>query len=433
MRCSYCGSELRERKLYCDNCGKEVQIVPDYNEFEEDYLNNVLLDDEASEDEEVLAMSDEEIHRREEKSKRTRKQREIERQKELKKKKILMIVSIVALVIFVGLIIFFVVKITTDNQHDTSYAYQLEQGKIAEKKNDVSSAINYYEKASSIDKEDIVVRYLLANLYMKQKDYNKVIVVCSEILSLSNNEYQAYEYLLEAYEGNSDFKAIKDLAAKAPSDDSILNLFSKYIVVAPTPNFAEGSYDNFMDLELSAGDGAKIYYTDNGEDPTGSSGILYTKPISFSETGTFKIRAVSVNEKGIYSDIVVLTYVIDLAAPVTPNFTTAVNGLDENNNPIVGAFYIVEPTLPDPVDPESTENPGEIVDKTPLIMINVPENCDAYYEWNKETPSVASTKYDPQKGIPMLEGTNIFYVIFIDQRNEKCSSIKSKNFEYFAE
>mgnify|MGYP000624070704 CR=1 FL=1 len=41
MRCANCGNELKAGSLYCDVCGHPVQIVPDYNEFD-DYLDNLV-------------------------------------------------------------------------------------------------------------------------------------------------------------------------------------------------------------------------------------------------------------------------------------------------------------------------------------------------------------------------------------------------------
>lgn len=436
MKCSYCGSELKERTLYCDNCGKEVQMVPDYNAFEEDYLNRVLFEGEASEDEENLAMEDAEQRRREERINRNRKQRELERQKALKKKKAVMIGSIVAVAIVVIFIIVLVVKITTDRNHESSYTYQFEQGKIAEKQNDIPKAIGFYENAAALDKDDMIVRYVLAGLYLKEKDYNKAIVTCSEILAKDDTEFQAYEMLLQALEANKDFDAIKELSAKIPDDDNIRNLFSKYLVVAPTANYETGSYEEFIDVELSGASDVTIYYTDNGDDPKGSTAKKYTEPISLKDTGKYKIKAVAVNAKGIYSETVTFTYDIDLAAPVTPFFTTEEEAFDLEKKPIPGAFYIgsIKKESTDPVDPGNTD-PGntEQVKEEKVIVINVPENCKAYYEWNKETPSIASAQYDPMSGIPMMEGNNILYIIFIDERNEKCSAIKSKPLEYFPE
>ena len=31
MKCSKCGAPIRSGHLYCDKCGHEVQLVPDYN------------------------------------------------------------------------------------------------------------------------------------------------------------------------------------------------------------------------------------------------------------------------------------------------------------------------------------------------------------------------------------------------------------------
>ena len=35
MKCGYCGHEIPEGKLYCEKCGREVCIVPDYNPLED--------------------------------------------------------------------------------------------------------------------------------------------------------------------------------------------------------------------------------------------------------------------------------------------------------------------------------------------------------------------------------------------------------------
>ena len=35
MRCKYCGHSIPEGMLYCENCGKEVCIVPEYNPLDD--------------------------------------------------------------------------------------------------------------------------------------------------------------------------------------------------------------------------------------------------------------------------------------------------------------------------------------------------------------------------------------------------------------
>ena len=41
MKCANCGAEIKLGCVYCSVCGKEAQIVPDYN-VEEDILKELL-------------------------------------------------------------------------------------------------------------------------------------------------------------------------------------------------------------------------------------------------------------------------------------------------------------------------------------------------------------------------------------------------------
>lgn len=438
MKCSFCGADLKEHTLYCESCGKEVRMVPDYNMYDEDYLNKVLLNqDEASEDEETVASEEIERAKREERLKKIRQQKELERKKKIKQRNIILISGGIVLAILVVAIIIAVVKISNDNSHSKSYAYQLEQGKIAQKDNRIDDAIEYYNKAALLDKTDTVVRFLLVELYLDKKDYNNAIVVCSEILSLDKSDIKAYEYILKAYDGKADYDSIKSLSANVPSDDAILALFDDYLVVSPVPNLEAGTYEDYITIEFSAGKNSTIFYTIDGEDPKGDRAVEYSEPIELKEAKKYRIKAIAKNDKGVYSDPVNLLYEIDLAAPVTPYYIESANGLDEKNEPIVGAFFMSKnkpSELPGTLDPTTPEEPnGETEKKKPIIIINVPENCVAYYKWNDPTPSVTSEKYDAAEGIEMMEGNNAFYVIFIDERNEKCSSIGSKLFEYYSE
>ena len=43
MRCKYCGHSIPEGMLYCENCGKEVCIVPEYNPLD-DLLSEQIKD-----------------------------------------------------------------------------------------------------------------------------------------------------------------------------------------------------------------------------------------------------------------------------------------------------------------------------------------------------------------------------------------------------
>ena len=51
MKCRYCNAEIPEGELYCKKCGREVQIVPDYNPLEEMLTAQIQLDGNEQESE----------------------------------------------------------------------------------------------------------------------------------------------------------------------------------------------------------------------------------------------------------------------------------------------------------------------------------------------------------------------------------------------
>lgn len=51
MKCRYCKAEIPEGELYCKKCGREVQIVPDYNPLDEMLTAQIQLDDDNRETE----------------------------------------------------------------------------------------------------------------------------------------------------------------------------------------------------------------------------------------------------------------------------------------------------------------------------------------------------------------------------------------------
>ena len=46
MKCANCGAEIKVGCIYCSVCGKEAQIVSDYNLLEDDFLRNMLKERE---------------------------------------------------------------------------------------------------------------------------------------------------------------------------------------------------------------------------------------------------------------------------------------------------------------------------------------------------------------------------------------------------
>jgi hypothetical protein len=111
--------------------------------------------------------------------------------------------------------------------------------------------------------------------------------------------------------------------------------------------------------------------------------------------GTYTIRAVCVNAKKLYSNVVDETYVIDIPAPDMPVVTP--NG---------GSF-----------------------EEASTAVISVPDGCTAYYTWNGTTPNTTSDKYKTPIDIP--EGNNILSVMIVDDKTGKWSDMYRGRFVYY--
>ena len=61
MKCPNCGAEMEEGKLYCEHCGEDIHIVPDF-EPEVEYNMEQTLSDIAKEMEPEPAEEEEPVH-----------------------------------------------------------------------------------------------------------------------------------------------------------------------------------------------------------------------------------------------------------------------------------------------------------------------------------------------------------------------------------
>lgn len=433
MRCANCGNELKEGSLYCDACGHPVQIVPDYNEFD-DYLDNLVGNDDRSTDEQktVRSVSDKTIRfdqaereqfyntsqptgqnrdrtsqsemqqAKQPQMKQTQErqsqgrqmsekpQSDRQREKSAQQKRIIIIsvVCVISIVILVG-----IVTNNVRKSHESSFDYQVKQAKEAYESGDTNSAVSYYEKALSIDSDNTDVMYKLADIYMGKKDYDAALILYQEIINGDSKSEEAYKKLISIYESKKDYDAIVALRDGA-KDKDILKLFNDYVVSEPEFSKSSGKYGETFELSISADKNAKIYYSYDSDNPL-SRGERYRNPISLDREGAYKITAVAVDERGIKSEIASARYEIEFEAPKAPE-----------------------------VDPD-----GGTFGAQTDITITVPENCKVYYTWDSSDPTAASTEYTAP--IPIPEGNNVLSVIAIDQRTGKTSDIYRSRFEFY--
>lgn len=376
MKCVYCGEELKEGSLFCSHCGKPVEMVSEYNVYEEDYLKQMLKDENRPGSTQAKSRASKQAAA----AQRDRKQ-------------IIVILAIagVILAIVIGLVIVGIYRVKSSQSE--SFMYQIQMAEEAYGNGDIDAAIGYYERALWLDNDNNKIRMILANIYMERKDYDSVVLLCREALYKDKTNREACEMLISIYEQRKDYDSVLLLYDLA--DKSLANLFSAYVVTPPVFSREEGTYRQYMTVEILTGKDYVIYYSTDGSDPT-LHGELYTKPIELNRNlATVTIKAACMNEKGIFSEIVSKEYTIDLAAP---------------NMPVV------------------TPGGGNFTEET-LVEIMVPEGCTAFYTWDGSDPNINSEQYREPIAIP--EGNNILSAILIDNVTELSSDIFRGNYVYY--
>ena len=219
MRCANCGNELKAGSLYCDVCGHPVQIVPDYNEFD-DYLDNLVGNDDRRTDGQktVKPVSDrtirfdepvrEQLHsagqrngqkpdrmsQYENKQAQTGKQQsqtkqpcdekpqsDGQRAKRAQQKKIIIISAVVCAVAIVILIA--AITRNVSRSHDNSFDYQVRQAKAAYSAGNINSAVSYYEKLCRLIRI-IQMSDLLWLIYICRRRIMMPLLCCIRKLSI---------------------------------------------------------------------------------------------------------------------------------------------------------------------------------------------------------------------------------------------------------
>jgi tetratricopeptide (TPR) repeat protein len=280
------------------------------------------------------------------------------------------------------------------HQHNaSSFDYQVKKAEAALKAGDTDTAAEYFETAMTLDPTDVDVREKLAKIYMAQRDYDSALILYSEIINLDPENEEAYRNLLSIYEAKGDVESV--LALKTGiTDPQILSLFDDYDVSEPSFDQEPGTYEEYIRVSISADGAYEIYYTLDGSNPE-DYGTLYTEPISLNEIKSYEIRAVCLNEKGVYSVVSTAQYTIEVPAP---------------DMPVV------------------TPDGGDYTEET-LVTIEVPTGCSAYYTWDGTDPNIASSLY--AEPFPVPEGNNVLSVLIVDNRTEKMSSIYRQYFTYY--
>lgn len=354
MKCPKCGYELTEGHLYCDNCGEEIRIVPDFEPEIEKEMNETLSSL-------FVELTEEKEHEEEPAQVSVKKQRRV-------------ILSVCCFLVVAGICIWGNYMYRT-----YSITYQIEKAKEYAAEEEYTLAITYLERAHEIEPQRADILFSIADYYYIQGKYEMAVITLAEIIDNPNLYMEtevesAYDKTISVYKGMGEYQAINELLL-ACKDEEIVTTFQQYIAKAPEFSYVEGSYEEVIPLKLSANTSGKIYYTLDGTTPNENSEV-YTAPI-FLETGSYTVTAYFENDYGIKSDTVANTYRIDLAVPAPPEVSVYSGDYEEP--------YMIE--------------------------VTAAEGCSIYYTTDSSDPTPDSFPYTA--AIPMPLGKSVYKFIAV--------------------
>ncbi len=304
MKCHNCGFEIPEGHMYCDNCGTEIKIVPEFEPEVENEINETLssVADELNKEDRL----------REEKIKRRR-----EFFEKINKRRPVILACFGTLLVFLIAITLF-----TLFSNKSSY-YYIRKADKARSLGNSERAIEYLLEGNANLPENTDLIYRLSDYYLEMGDTDKAVEALKKITESGRFSEEkvvaAYESMISIYEQDQSYDKISELLS-ATDNPATTALRDKFIPAAPQMGVAGGEYDDIVVVALlpqSQNDGEVTYYTVNDGDPSELS-ILYENEIVLDEEGEYTIKAATFNRYGISSQVTSETYVINKGVPSPP-------------------------------------------------------------------------------------------------------------------
>lgn len=371
MKCPNCGAEMPAGSLYCEQCGEDIHIVPDFEPEVEFNIEQTIqgIAEDILEDESL-----------------SENPQDMEEEEGFGGRRWIfqvILVGILCLAVMTGGVLVF--------QHN-SLRFQLKRAEACVAGGQYDKAVGYYERALELNDgdDDINIKFALADVYFQKNNKIEYEYILREIAkdaqATSEQVSSAYGKLIAIYRAREDYESINELLL-ASDDEDVMRTYRNYLASAPEFSIAEGYYAELQPLKLSAYGVGKIYYTMDGTLPDENS-TVYTTPILLDD-GDYSVCAYFVNEFGVSSEYVTKTYHVEIEELPIPEVST-----------VSGEYKF-------PVNIEIMGDSGEV-----------------YYTTDGSEPTLSSTLYAGP--IPMPLGKSHFKFIRID--GNRTSSVVDRTF-----
>ena len=313
MICPRCGFQMKEEHLYCERCGQEIRIVPDFEPEIENSIDETLSAVAEDINPEIPPLTPE--------PKDSKKEDDFLRDGDIfhgitSRKRILIMLLCTILIV---LIVFILIGLISRNYSAT---YQVDQAEAQMDQSQPEKALEYLEKARELQPEDTQISYLMAQCYYELGESDQAAEILEDVVSNrvldDERKLQYYELLITIYAEESNFEHINELLVES-NDSAVQTQFQKYMALDPEFGYSTGNYEKVISLKITANTTGTIYYTTDGSNPDEHS-LVYTAPILL-EPGEHRIKAMFINDYGIRSQVVENYYLIDVAIPEKPEVT----------------------------------------------------------------------------------------------------------------
>lgn len=359
MVCPKCGCELKEGHLYCDACGMEIQIVPDF----EPEIENSITETLSTVAEEIEGSNSSEPQMDENNLQEVPPAKSGVKRGSMKDRFLhdsarggLLPIILITFCVMVTIVITAGVML----YHRYSPTYQIQQAQKLAEAGNYEQAVAFLDKARKLDPGNANTALLEVGYLSRLGNQDRVLAILLEVVDRTHLEYadkeRVFENIIEIYNEREEYEKINKLLVSS-GDLDIQNHFQKYMALAPEFGYESGTYEEVLLLRMSANTSGTIYYTTDGSMPDERSNI-YTAPLIL-EAGDFQIFAIFVNDYGIKSELTRGRFTINLTVPDPPQILLP-----------SGDYHL--PTM---------------------IEVEVPEGCTVYYTTDGQTPTKDSLQY----------------------------------------
>jgi len=297
MKCPTCGNEMKPDKLYCEYCGEDVHIVPDFEAEVEAHMQNHLdsLKDVFTKEEEAEHIS---------------------------KRKLFLWLGYLFCVLCI--ICFFVAGFYLLFQKDKTADDYLKIARNASKSANYTEALKAYNDALELDDSLSEAKLEMVEIYFHQNNMTAYVNLLNSLIrddSLSDSQLSScYGKLVAYYDTQGDIAAIQQLITGC-NNSAIASQYDEYF--APTPEFDKqsGYYTSIFPVKITdSSQSGAIFYTLDGSDPDETS-TRYIAPIVL-DNGTTVIKAVYISKANVKSEIASEEYHIEIVQPDPPTVLT---------------------------------------------------------------------------------------------------------------